>query len=544
MTRLTVFVTGNGSDARLLTLPVDVHAPDGTLLARGTAAPGHPARFGLPGQRRAGDPDRVHVLGKLPNGAVVQQTAELGAEQASVTLHLGDESPHEWLQWVTPFHSLDHLRPECAPGAAPRRRIGKVWMTLWTLRDGQWRAEHIHPQDRRRDGGMQQFVIDVPRTSQLLQIGGEAVAWRLIALPPGGPVRVALTRSAAEDGDALEITVGRSEPDNELIMSYLARGAVAEADRLAQAWDAADLLLYERKHDPVSAAAGAYVLLKNHRLQQRRESVANLVDWFPYLADGAIVSAAMALQQEHAKESAVRAMIELALGRGLPVFAMGASLLVETMAAVHRGKRETQAFHSAYLGAQAYARARCSKGAYFAFYGKSPAEPSWTRLYGLEGDPAAAMTPGRPGAEATAATVVSAEPAGETPEGRFGRMRVELPRASVPSGAASDGRKAASSVDEAPATARSGRKPKWDGALFERIVDLGLARVDTELLRGIVSASVFGSSRAGRQKPARSRPKPLEQSSGKALEKGAKSLGKDWGEERLKHAVTVFDGDE
>src|SRR5690606_38476950 len=151
--------------------------------------------------------------------------------------------------------------------------------------------------------------------------------------------------------------------------------------------------------DPVSAAAVAYVLLKSRRLQAQRQWLANLELRFPYLPDGAIVAAAFALQQATANESEIRTLIDAALGRGLPMFAMGASLLVETMAAVHRGKRESRRFHTAYLAAQAYARACCSKGAYFAFYGKSPGEPSWTRIYGLEGEPLSGLSDAQGGSE-------------------------------------------------------------------------------------------------------------------------------------------------
>src|SRR5690606_27171145 len=142
------------------------------------------------------------------------------------------------------------------------------------------------------------------------------------------------------------ITVGRINPDNELIMSYLARGAVAEAERLAEVWQAADSASCQDA-DPVSAAAVAYVLLKSRRLQAQRQWLANLELRFPYLPDGAIVAAAFALQQATANESEIRTLIDAALGRGLPMFAMGASLLVETMAAVHRGKRESRRFHTA-----------------------------------------------------------------------------------------------------------------------------------------------------------------------------------------------------
>lgn len=541
MTQLTVSVSGSWSESRLLTLPVDVYASDGSILASGTASPSQPGRFELV-ERRGLPWDRVHVLGKLPNGSSVQQTVELRGDHAETTLRLGDESPHEWLQWVTPFRSLGHLRSAAESGVITNRRIGKVWMTLWSLRDGRWEAQGLRPLEHQRDNGMQQLVFDVPRFPHLLQIGGEEVAWRLVSLPPGGPVRVALTRSVAEEGDALDITVGRAEPDNELIMSYMARGAVAEADRLAEAWDAADLLLYEKKQDPVSAAAGAYVLLKNRRIQHRHDWVANLVEWFPYMADGAIVSAALALQREGAKESEVRSLIDLALGRGLPIFAMGASLLVETMAAVHRGKSETKRFHAAYLAAQAYARARCSGGAYFAFYGKSPAEPSWTPIYGQEGN---AVDRPNSAVEMSDA-VIYARPTGGIQAGKFGRTRVALPRAPVSPQVVKELYVEAHRVDEATGVASASvRRPRSVERLFQHTVDLGMPKMETAFLQEFTVGSERGVPQVEREAPARSRPKPLVESvADRPVKSARRQTAKYWREERLNHAMTVFAGDE
>lgn len=541
MTQLTVSVSGSWSESRLLTLPVDVYAPDGSILASGTASPSQPGRFEL-SEWRGRPRDRVYVLGKLPNGSSIQQAVELRGDRAEATLHLGDESPHEWLQWVTPFRSLDHLRPATESGAVSNRRIGKVWMTLWSLRDGRWEAQGLRPIERQRDQGIQQLVVDVPQSPHLLQIGGEEVAWRLVSLPPGGPVRVALTRSAAEEGDALDITVGRAEPDNELIMSYLARGAVVEAGRLAEAWDAADLLLYEKKRDPVSAAAGAYVLLKNRRLQDRRDWVTNLVEWFPYMADGAIVSAALALQREDATELEIRSLIDLALGRGLPIFAMGASVLVETMAAVHRGKRETKRFHAAYLAAQAYARAHCSWGAYFAFYGKSPAEPSWTPIYGQEGNAV-----GRPSsAVETSDAVIYARPTGSIQAGKFGRTRVTLPRAPVSPQVVKELYVEASRMGEAMAApTTSAQRPQSAERLFQHTVDLGMSRIETKFLQEFVVSSERGIPQVAREAPARPRLKPpVEPVADRSAKSTRRQTSKYWREERLNHAVTVFDGDE
>lgn len=534
MKQLTVSVSGSRSESRFLTLLVDVYASDGSILASGTASPIQSSRFILSERQ-----ERVHVLGKLPNGLSIQKTVELCDGETEVALHLEPESPHEWLQWVTPFRSISHLRSTDKPIGVKDRRIGKVWMTLWAFLDGRWMAQSLHPIERLQEHGIQQLMIDVPESPHLLQIGGEEVAWRLVSLPPSGRVRIALTRSAVEDGDSLDITVGRAKPDNELIMSYLARGAVAEAERLAEAWDAADLLLYEKNKDPVSAAAGAYVLLKNRRLQHRRNWVSNLVERFPYMADSAIVAAALALQRENTTESEIRSLIDRAIDRGLPIFTMGATILVETMAAVHRGKSETKRFHEAYLAAQAYDRARCSSGAYFAFYGKSPAEPSWTPIYGNEGRPV-----DQPSSLVKKSnSVIYSRPIDGIQSGKFGLTRVALPRAPVSPEVVNKLNRQAEMTYIA-----SEQIPRSANRLFKQTVDLGIPVTETAFLQEFSVGSIRGRLLQDRSSDTQSQfkigKKPDFITDKSVKNNTRRQTSKYWREERLNHAVTIFDGDE
>lgn len=386
MRQLIVHIQGNPDEDRILATMFDVVSPDGTLLAQGTASPSHPATVQLPDS----DVKRVHVIGYSPDGRKAEETQDVGEQPVDVYLYVAN-SPHEWLQWVAPFRSLNHLRENSDTTSVPERPIGQVWMTLWQFQNRRWAAHPTASSGSFRDVGMRQISIDVPDAPVLLQVGGDEVAWRLISLPPGGPVRVAVTRSPTKDPDmdSVEVTVGRVRPMNELIMSYLSRGATVEAARLGVAWKSADLALYEKMGDPVSAAAGAYLLLKMGRLAERRAWVESLVTGFPNMADGAIVAAALALQHSESNEKVVRHYLDLAMNRGVPIFSLGVSILVETMAAVHRGARETRRFKVAYETARAYNQALASTGAYFAFYGKSPDQPSWLKYKGPPDAPVA-----------------------------------------------------------------------------------------------------------------------------------------------------------
>lgn len=349
-------------------------------MGRGTASPAKPARIELSDNRTA-ESERVYVLAKLPNGKQVQEVAELRNGHGNVTLLQSANSPADWLEWLKPFRSLEHLNATVQvkfSRAAPLRRVGEVWRMVWALNNGQWEASDLEPSKTENEGIIQQFCFDVPNRPHLLQIGGDDIAWRLVSMPPGGEVRVALTPSAREVGNSMDITIGRRNADNELIMSYLARGAMEQVTTLADA----DQMLQESYQDPVGAVAGAYVLLKLRRLGQRREWMENLVNSFPGLADAAIVSAALLLQDEVPDEPLIRTRIKQALENGLPVFTLGAKLLVETMAAIHRGEDESPEFQTDYLLAKNYARAICTQGAYFAFYGTTPKTPSPRPTYG------------------------------------------------------------------------------------------------------------------------------------------------------------------
>ncbi|MPS26390.1 MAG: hypothetical protein E2576_06895 [Alcaligenaceae bacterium] len=418
-----------------LALPIEIYTPKGSLIGSGAVSFRRDKVFDLSGREkgRAGRPlERVYVFAKLPGGATIQQVAELDANGGEVVLNVAESSPYEWLEWVTPFRSLHHLSDEQrneSDGLSTRssRKIGKVWATLWDFQEQRWEARDVRFESRRGDRGIRQLTIDVPRRPHLLQLGGEELAWRLVSLPPGERVNIALTPSRQEGaGDALDITVGREYPENELVMFYLSRGSIPEAARLAELMDIADRMLYEKFDDPISAVAGGYVLLKINQLERRKSWLTNLEHHFPHIADVKILKAALAREQDGVRENDIRQMLFDAMDVGLPIFSLGMTLLLDSMAAMHRGADEKVKFHRAYLAVQAYVRARCSKGVYLAFYGKSPAEPLWSPIYGTER--AAAATPVSQG---SSPPVFMRRPKGSPRSVRYGATSVTLPLAPV-----------------------------------------------------------------------------------------------------------------
>jgi hypothetical protein len=419
---LTVHISGSGQDDKLLTLPVDVYSSKGNLLASGAASPHRPANFSLADDSRGND--RLYITARLPNGGTLQESIDTSEGKGSVEFDL--RSPHEWLQWVTPFQSLDHLRDDSQIDPSSRRRIGLVWMTLWSLVEGRWQSKQLDVTARFSDpNGVRQVTIHVPDYPHLLQVGGDEVGWRLVALPPNQMVRVALTRSARKGGDSVNITIAREQADNEIILSYLADGAISEANALAETLAIADRLLQDKISDPISAVAAGYFLLRNNKLAAREQWVQNLKNWFPAIADGAIISAALGARSDGVTAAMIRKDIDKALERGLPVFAMGANILLQTMAAVHRGDDEKKSFHQSYLALQAYVRASVPVGPYFAFEGMSPAEPTWVSVFGPQDRPGFGDEPdGTPRGQ-----LVYSRP--RSVRGRYGKTSIQLPRAPV-----------------------------------------------------------------------------------------------------------------
>ena len=381
-------------DEKLFTLAIEVHASDGTLLKEGVASPRDPLTVTLPKQ------PRVHLLTRLPGGEQLQRSVDIPERASTVIVDMLSTvgSPHEWLKWASSLRDLGHLMPEGAPGSASspdvdardvRTTIGGVWALLWEFRGNEWIPSKLKPASTNKDRGMRQIEFMLPKRAHLLQVGGESVSWRLVSLPSGGAARVAFTDSQPGVEDTVQITIGRQTPGEEVVMSYLTRGALPEAMQLEALWQPAEKLLRKKDADAIGAAAGAYVMLRIGRLEERNEWAQRLVDVATWMSDGPIIAAAVALRLDPPDRALARRRVSQALHRGLPVFGMGLELLVETMTRLHRGKEEERGFRDAFLAMQGYLQARASRHAYLSFFGETPTRPSSSQLRGKAGSPVA-----------------------------------------------------------------------------------------------------------------------------------------------------------
>lgn len=91
----------------------------------------------------------------------------------------------------------------------------------------------------------------------------------------------------------------------------------------------AEHMLYSKIQNPIEAALGGYALLRIGDIERMHNWPKNLCNWFPYLADGAIIAAELELIKNN-EDDALDLFLE-AGERGLPIFKEGLAILVSRL---------------------------------------------------------------------------------------------------------------------------------------------------------------------------------------------------------------------
>jgi hypothetical protein len=167
--------------------------------------------------------------------------------------------------------------------------------------------------------------------------GAFGVVFAQVAAVGQIPQNVALPVNGITTSDACRLTVATSGqltlsvslPANPLVDAvarYSHTGALGQAAHLATQ---AEKLLKEKIADPYGAALGGYALLRLHELGRLHDWSTNLANFFPWLADGAIVAGEKAAL-EGDQVTAATWMADAAR-RGLPAFADGFSMLASRL---------------------------------------------------------------------------------------------------------------------------------------------------------------------------------------------------------------------
>jgi hypothetical protein len=114
--------------------------------------------------------------------------------------------------------------------------------------------------------------------------------------------------------------------------------------------------LKEKEINPFSAAAGAYILLSDRYSAESKyfcQWVENLMNWFPWMPDGAILYASLLLKSKRGKErlGSARDALLAASKRGLPFYSKGVGLLLDGLTIFKNMAKEKKEEDQNVLGA-------------------------------------------------------------------------------------------------------------------------------------------------------------------------------------------------
>ena len=330
------------------------------------------------------------VRAVLPTGSALSARASVQpAEVEEVRLgHV--PSPHEWLEW----HALlGNVSGGPAQGLEEPPSLGSVWMRVWRREpDGTWALEPVSWSSEWDGRYATARVVGLEPAQRVLQLGGESVPWRLIALPTSRQIEILM--QAASTGPELDagvdVAVVTGATRAEMLLRYLSNGRLEPAQVVAEelSQDGRD-----EAEDPTSALILGYYLLQVGARPD--EEGASPAERFPWLADGFVIEGWRALR-EGDLERGRRRLIE-ASSLGVPVYAEGLRLLSLGLRLLEvrdgAGDGEVESAMDAVSG---LAAATNWAEPLISYYGPDPASPTLTPPTGVPEGPLTWMGPERP----------------------------------------------------------------------------------------------------------------------------------------------------
>jgi hypothetical protein len=168
------------------------------------------------------------------------------------------------------------------------------------------------------------------RRALLVSRGGEAelaflpLPWPHPESSVGATVDV-FVRDEVDHATPFRASVTVRDPVYGAAISFIASGRTRNA---AQIFDDARDMLFDKVDNPLAAAAGAYALISSQAGSGEEPWHAwteNLMGWFPWLPDGAILCGRLMLRDEQSDPDVDRAreMLFAGYSRGIPFFSSG-----------------------------------------------------------------------------------------------------------------------------------------------------------------------------------------------------------------------------
>lgn len=336
-------------------------------------------------------------------GPVYEKPVRVGGDGGTVTVPIHEISPHEDHEWAYFSQPID---PPSGDLLSDEVHEG-LWLRRWerVIRDGEAVEWQVMPKAlpdewtvSRNEDGVTYSMGGARRGERitLLQVGGEKVPWKFVALPPTQDAMVLVRPTAAPHGFGHPVDVVVSSDDwwMETLLSLLQRGDLSQASRMDDAGHFAEQMLYGKVSNPSRAAVGGYYLLRVRDFGRLHDWANNLANWNDWMPDGAIIHAWQMLEQarsargSEAKSTFAPACDRLleALRRGVPLYTEGLRLLRDglTMFANRKEDTERQARAQRALAmVNAYAAAADWSAKVTTFTGARPDEPTAASVTGI-----------------------------------------------------------------------------------------------------------------------------------------------------------------
>jgi len=336
------------------------------------------------------EPGEYLIRAQLPSGEVLRKAVKLGAKPSKVTLS-GTRPPHEVLGLQ---HFLGHLATVAAP-ILPETLEG-TWLRLWSCVEGQWKSEPWRgPVPVGDEWGMvARLTLTIDRV-WLLQVGGERVPHRFIAVPPAGQLEVLLrgtTRNTNWNGG---ITVRAATLDAELeaLVQYQASGAAESASAVGEeVAKRAEEYASDKLRNPNGAALGFYYLLSRQDLKRVHEWPRNFANWTPWLPDAAIIYAMQLLMsKDRENRSTAKDMLIRGADLAIPVYTRGLRFVWDQLCSykLDPNTPQNEGIDRALQRIEAYAAAVDWNEPRTTFFGETPDAPQPGLIFGASDSPEA-----------------------------------------------------------------------------------------------------------------------------------------------------------
>lgn len=328
-------------------------------------------------------PGTYLVRARLPSGAAFSTRAVARPDDiADVDLgRVG--SPHEWLELQALIGSVEAQHPGAAPLAAETPLL-PAWIRQWGRNGAGWEVRPFEPARVESEGYAVLGMDASGEERRLLQLGGEEVPWRLVAVPPSPEVDVLIRRSPE---GTVDVSVATTDRRAEMLLGYLSHGRIGLAGVIADR-DAPRLPLDGGDADPAAAAIFGYYLLRTGPQHSMLGWTGTLADRFPSLPDGSVIDGWAHLRATDPPDlTRGRARLLEAAGRGVPAYTEGLRLLFHGLRLFGQEDPDDAEVREALERVGTFAAATDWATPVTSFTGSHPEAPSLIPTVGIPDDP-------------------------------------------------------------------------------------------------------------------------------------------------------------